>query len=53
MAGYGGSPQYLIDTNLMGCFHCLELARVTKADFLFVSTSRVYPYRRLNEHARQ
>jgi CDP-paratose 2-epimerase len=49
LAGYGGSPQYLINTNLLGCFHCLELARATKADFLFISTSRVYPYRRLNE----
>lgn len=48
LAGYGGSPEYLIRTNLEGCFHCLELARQTRADFLFVSTSRVYPYRRLN-----
>lgn len=50
-AGYGGSSAYLMDTNLQGCFHCLELARRTKADFLFVSTSRVYPYRALNEAA--
>jgi CDP-paratose 2-epimerase len=49
LAGYGGSPQYLINTNLVGCFHCLELARAAKADFIFISTSRVYPYRRLNE----
>ena len=48
-AGYGGSPEYLIRTNLEGCFHCLELARRAKADFVFVSTSRVYPYKRLNE----
>jgi CDP-paratose 2-epimerase len=47
-AGYGGSPDYLIQTNLAGCYHCLELARLTKADFLFLSTSRVYPYSRLN-----
>jgi len=50
-AGYGGSPEYLIDTNLTGCYHCLELARRAHADFVFVSTSRVYPYRRLNELA--
>ncbi len=50
-AGYGGSPAYLIDTNLTGCYHCLELARLSKADFFFISTSRVYPYRRLNELA--
>ena len=48
-AGYGGSPEYLIHTNLTGCFHCLELARTVKADFIFLSTSRVYPYNRLNE----
>jgi CDP-paratose 2-epimerase len=50
-AGYGGSPEYLIDTNLIGCYHCLELARRVRADFVFVSTSRVYPYRRLNDLA--
>jgi len=47
-AGYGGSPEFLIQTNLTGCFRCLELARESKADFLFLSTSRVYPVERLN-----
>lgn len=47
-AGYGGSPEYLVETNLAGCYHCLELARRCGADFVFVSTSRVYPYGRLN-----
>ena len=47
-AGYGSSPEYLIHSNLTGCFHCLELARRNKADFLFLSTSRVYPYQLLN-----
>lgn len=46
-AGYGGSPEYLVETNLNGCFHCLELARRNRADFLLISTSRVYPVRRL------
>jgi CDP-paratose 2-epimerase len=48
-AGYGGSPEFLIQTNLTGCFHCLELAREAKADFIFVSTSRVYPVKNLNQ----
>jgi len=48
LAGYGGSPEYLIHTNLTGCFHCLEVARNAKADFLFVSTSRVYPVAAVN-----
>ena len=47
-AGMTGSPDFLIQTNLTGCFHCLELARERKADFLFLSTSRVYPVERLN-----
>lgn len=47
-AGYGGSPEFLIQTNLVGCFHCLELARECRADFLFLSTSRVYPVELLN-----
>jgi CDP-paratose 2-epimerase len=47
-AGYGGSPAFLIQTNLIGCFHCLELARGCRADFLFLSTSRVYPVELLN-----
>jgi len=51
LAGYGGSPEYLIHTNLTGCFHCLEIARRRSADFLFVSTSRVYPVRLLNQLA--
>lgn len=48
-AGYGASPAYLVDTNLTGCYHCLELARLAKADFLFISTSRVYPFAALNK----
>jgi len=47
-AGYAGSPGYLVRTNLEGAFNCLELARRTRADFLFLSTSRVYPLARLN-----
>src|ERR1019366_2730783 len=36
---------------LTGCFHCLEIARQAKADFLFVSTSRVYPVAPVNSLA--
>ncbi|HYP05943.1 MAG TPA: NAD-dependent epimerase/dehydratase family protein [Bryobacteraceae bacterium] len=48
-AGYSSSPKYVVDTNLFGCYNCLELARVSKADFIFLSTSRVYPVQLLNE----
>ncbi|MFZ0590375.1 MAG: NAD-dependent epimerase/dehydratase family protein [Bryobacteraceae bacterium] len=50
-AGYGGSPEFLIQTNLNGCYNCLELARETKADLIFISTSRVYPVKKLNSLA--
>lgn len=43
LAGLNGSPEYLIDTNLMGTINCLYLAQRQKADFIFLSTSRIYP----------
>jgi CDP-paratose 2-epimerase len=36
------SPQYVLNTNLVGTINILELARKTKANLLFLSTSRVY-----------
>jgi CDP-paratose 2-epimerase len=42
LAGYH-SPGYVLQTNLVGTINCLELARQTQADFIFLSTSRVYP----------
>lgn len=43
MAGVNSSPGYLINTNLTGTVNCLEFARLNKAHFIFLSTSRVYP----------
>ncbi len=43
MAGVGGSPDYLVQTNLVGAYNCLELARRNDAQVVFLSTSRVYP----------
>lgn len=43
LAGIDSAPDYLVNTNLMGTINCLYLAARTKADFLFLSTSRVYP----------
>lgn len=42
-AGYGGSPAYLVNTNLMGTVNCLEAARRHDAAVVFLSSSRVYP----------
>jgi len=47
LAGYA-TPGYVVQTNLVGTVNCLELARQTKADFIFLSTSRVYPIAHLN-----
>ncbi len=44
LAGVHESPDYLVQTNLVGAYHCLELARRDGAQFVFLSTSRVYPY---------
>ena len=43
LAGYGSAPDYLLNTNLVGTLNCLEHARKRRADFVFLSTSRVYP----------
>lgn len=49
LAGVGGSPSYVIDTNFTGTINCLELARIHNAELLFLSTSRVYPVEAINK----
>ena len=49
MAGVDGSPDYLVGSNLIGAYHCLELARRREAFVIFLSTSRVYPVASLEE----
>ncbi len=41
-AGRHGSPRYVIETNLLGTFNCLEYARKRAGLFAYLSTSRVY-----------
>ena len=50
LAGYGGSPDYLMETNLMGTYRCLEQARQWQSKTVFLSTSRVYPISTLEQH---
>jgi CDP-paratose 2-epimerase len=50
LAGQGGSPDYLFQTNVIGAYHCLEFARKTGARLIFLSTSRVYPIATLENH---
>ncbi|MFN6559638.1 MAG: NAD-dependent epimerase/dehydratase family protein [Nostoc sp. ChiSLP01] len=42
LAGFN-SPQYVLQTNLVGTINVLELVRQIQARLLFLSTSRVYP----------
>ncbi len=56
LAGVNEGMDYLVRTNLLGAYHCLELARRDSAQLIFLSTSRVYPVEALNstvyvEHA--
>jgi len=50
LAGYGESPDYLMETNLMGTYRCLEQARQWQSKTIFLSTSRVYPISVLEKH---
>ena len=49
LAGIGGDTSYVFHTNLTGAYNCLELARRAGAAFVFLSTSRVYPFAALND----
>jgi CDP-paratose 2-epimerase len=50
LAGYTGPPDYLMETNFLGTYRCLEKARQWQSNFLFLSTSRVYPMAPLEAH---
>jgi CDP-paratose 2-epimerase len=43
MAAVDAGPDYVVQANLLGAYNCLELARRSSAQFVFLSTSRVYP----------
>jgi CDP-paratose 2-epimerase len=49
LAGLNGSPDYLINTNLIGTINCVHFARNYCAIFIFLSTSRVYPIKTLEK----
>jgi CDP-paratose 2-epimerase len=51
LAGSNGNEAIgLINNNLLGLINCLEFCRKHKVGLIFMSTSRVYPYDRLNGH---
>lgn len=43
----GSSPDYLMNTNLFGTVNCLNYAVKCKAEFIFLSTSRIYPIKNI------
>jgi CDP-paratose 2-epimerase len=43
MAGLEGAGEFVVQTNLMGAYHCFDLAARHGAQVIFLSTSRVYP----------
>ena len=47
LAGVDGAVDYLVQTNLLGAYTCLEHCRRHDAQLVFLSTSRVYPHTRL------
>lgn len=51
MSGIDGDTSYLVETNLTGAYNCLEFARRRGSQFIFLSTSRVYPMRGLRDLA--
>jgi CDP-paratose 2-epimerase len=44
----GRQAKYLLDVNLAGAINCFEWARARKVPVIFLSSSRVFPYDKLN-----
>lgn len=49
LAGIHSAPDYLINTNLVGTINCLNFALKNKSDFIFLSTSRIYPIKNIEK----
>ena len=49
LAGLDTAPNYVLNTNLNGTINCLNFAVKHKAGFIFLSTSRVYPFDKLDD----
>jgi CDP-paratose 2-epimerase len=48
LSGINSTPDYVLNTNLIGTINCLNFAVKNSARFIFLSTSRVYPIAALN-----
>jgi CDP-paratose 2-epimerase len=51
LAGINGTPDYLLNTNLVGTINCLNFAVKNKSAFIFLSTSRIYPIDKIEQIA--
>lgn len=51
LSGIDSTPDYVLNSNLVGTINCLNFATKHKAKFIFLSTSRIYPIKALNEVA--
>ena len=49
LAGTKGDHRYLIENNFNGTLNCLDACIENRARLIFISTSRVYPYAKVNE----
>ncbi|MBX2959211.1 MAG: NAD-dependent epimerase/dehydratase family protein [Flavobacteriales bacterium] len=49
LSGIDSTPDYVLNTNLVGTINCLNFALKHQAKFIFLSTSRVYPISNLNQ----
>jgi CDP-paratose 2-epimerase len=49
LAGLNGTPDYLIHTNLDGSVNLMNIAVKHASQFIFLSTSRIYPIQKLEE----
>lgn len=49
LSGIDTTPDYLINTNLSGTINCLNYAVKSKAAFVFLSTSRIYPINQIDK----
>jgi CDP-paratose 2-epimerase len=47
LAGITSPVEQVVNNNLLGTVNCLELAKKNEAKFVFLSTSRVYPIKHL------
>ena len=48
-AGIAATPDYVVNTNLTGTINCLNFAAKHRSNFIFLSTSRVYPIQKIEQ----